>query len=465
MTWSTAAAAPFPAQAALFDHIRKAPVRKREVETNVGDVDAAFKGAAHVIEAEYEWPFQSHASMGPGCGIVAIDGDRVTVWTGSPKPHYCRDGVAAILGVPADKVHGISLSGSGSYGRNDAGDAAIEAAILAKAVGRPVRLQYMRGDATGWDPKGPASIHRVRAAIDADGKLVGYEFVSKAFSRVDVDTNESKPGNTIGGQLIGATLLYADGFGTPSESYAIANKRLAWETIAPLLERGSPLRTAHLRDPVGPQIHFASESFIDEVASYLRVDPLAFRLRHAKDARDIAVLQAAATKAAWAPRASPRENAKGLIASGRGLAYAQRSGTRVAIVAEVEVNRSTGHIWARKFTVAHDCGQIVNPNALRHTIESNILHGISRTLLEEVTFSPQTVTSVDWASYPVIEMGDMPETVDVVLIDHPELASSGAGEPSIRPVAAAVANAVFDATGVRLRRVPFSPEHVKAAFA
>ncbi len=463
--WSEGAP-PFPGNAGIFAHIRNAPVRKRQIEgKEVGDVDAAFKRAARVIEAEYEWPFQSHASMGPGCGIVAIEGDQATVWTGSPKPHYCRDGVAAILGMPPEKVHGISLSGSGSYGRNDAGDAAIDAAIMAKSVGRPVRVQYMRADATGWDPKGPASVHRARAAIDEAGQVFAYEFISKAFSRVDVDTNESKPWNTLGGQLAGADLHSGDGFGVPSESYVFENKRMAWETIPPLLDRGSPLRTSHLRDPVGPQIHFASESFIDEVAAALLVDPLAFRLRHAQDPRDVAILQAVSAKAGWESRPSPRSDQAGVTVSGRGIAYAQRSGTRVAIVAEVEVNRQTGRIWARKFTVAHDCGQIINPNTLRQTIKCNVIHGISRALLEEVTFDEKNVTSVDWLSYLTLNIGDMPEAVDVVLINHPEIPSSGAGEPSIRPVAAAIANAVFDATGARLRRVPFSPDRVKAAFS
>src|SRR5208282_4681872 len=265
--WSSANP-PFPDQAALYDHIRAAPVRKREVEgKEVGNVDDAFKTAARVIEAEYEWPFQSHSSMGPGCGVVAINGDQVTVWTGSPKPHFCRDGVAAILGVSPDKVHGVSMWGAGAYGRNDAGDACIEAAVLARAVGKPVRVQYMRDQGTGWDPKGPASIHRARAAIDASGAVVAYEYTSKGFSRIDVDTNESHPWDTIGGQLLDVPLQSGDGFGVPAESYAFDNKRTAWETIAPLLDRASPLRTAHLRDPVGPQIHFASESFMDEVAA------------------------------------------------------------------------------------------------------------------------------------------------------------------------------------------------------
>jgi nicotinate dehydrogenase subunit B len=456
---------PFPEHASLFDHIRKAPVRKREVEKENGNVEDAFKTAARVIEAEYEWPFQSHASMGPGCGIVEIKGDTATVWTGSPKPHFCRDGVAAILGLDPGKVTGLSYNGSGSYGRNDAGDACMEAALLAKAVGKPVRVQYMRADGTGWDPKGPASIQRARAAIDASGKVIAYEFASKGFSRVDVNTNESKPWDTLAGQLIGVALKSGDGFGVPAESYAFDNKRMLWETIPPLLDRASPLRSAHLRDPVGPQIHFASESFMDEVAAALNVDPIEFRLRHVKEPRDVAVIKAAAEKSGWQSRPSPRKDQSGTKVSGRGIAYSQRNGTRVAVVAEVEVDRSTGKIWARKFTVAHDCGQIINPDGLKYTIEGNVIHGTSRTLWEEVKWTPKAVTTVDWITYPILDIADAPEKIDVVLINHPEIPSSGAGEPSSRPMAAAIANAIFDATGVRLRRVPFSPEKVKAAFA
>jgi nicotinate dehydrogenase subunit B len=450
----------------IYDHIRKAPVRKRVVEgKETGNVDEAFKSAARVIEAEYEWPFQSHSSMGPGCGIVEIKGDQVTIWTGSPKPHFCRDGVAAILDLPPEKVEAFSLAGAGSYGRNDAGDSCMDAAVLARAVGKPVRVQYTRAEGTGWDPKGPASIHRARAAIDASGKVIAYEYASKGFSRVDVNTNESKPWDVLAGHLLGVPLKSGDGFGVPAESYVFDNKRTSWETIAPLLDRASPLRTSHLRDPVGPQIHFASESFIDEVAAALAVDPVEFRLRYIKDARDTALIKAAAEKAGWQSRPSPRRDQTGDKASGRGIAYSQRNGTRVAVVAEVDVDRSTGKIWARKFTVAHDCGQIINPHTLTQTIEGNIIHGTSRTLWEEVAFDRKNVTSVDWATYPILDITETPEKIDVVLLNHPEIPPSGAGEPSSRPVAAAIANAIFDATGVRLRRVPFSPDKVKAAFS
>jgi CO/xanthine dehydrogenase Mo-binding subunit len=462
--WSDAKP-PFPSQAELYDHIRKAPVRKREDIKPVGNVEEAFKTAARVIEAEYEWPFQSHACMGPACAVVEIKDGHVTCWSGSQKPHFVRDGIAATLDMPVDKVDCIWVVGPGSYGRNDADDCAMDTAVLAKAVGRPVRLQYMREQGTGWDPKGPASIHRARAAIDASGKIVAYEFLSKGFSRFDVLTNGSKPPDTLAGHFRGVPLKVNDAFGVPAESYQFDNKRTAWETIAPLLERASPLRSAHLRDPVGPQIHFASESFMDEVAAALGVDPIELRLRHVKDARDIAVLKAAAEKSGWQSRPSPRKDQTGNTVSGRGIAYSQRNGTTCAIVAEVDVDRRSGKIWARKFTVAHDCGQIINPDGLKHTIEGNIIQGISRTLWEEVRFDPKNVTSVDWLTYPILDITEAPETIECVYINRPELAPTGAGEPSIRPVAAAIANAIFDATGVRMRRVPFSPDRVKGALS
>src|SRR5580698_4018539 len=285
----------FPNQTALYDHIRNAPVRKRDMEgKEVGNVDDAFKSAARVIEAEYEWPFQSHASMGPACALVEIKDGKVTVWSGTQKSHFVRAGVAAILQVPENTVRTIWTTGPGSYGRNDADDCAMDTAVLAKAAGKPVRLQYMRDQGTGWDPKGPASIHRARVAVDASGQAVAYDYLSKGFSRVDVDTNGSKPQDTLAGQSLGVAIKSGDGFGVPGESYGFANKRTAWETIAPLLDRASPLRSAHMRDPVGPQIHFASESFIDELAATLKMDPIEFRLRYARDPRDIAVIKAAA---------------------------------------------------------------------------------------------------------------------------------------------------------------------------
>ena len=457
---------PFPDQTALYEHIRKAPVRKREIDAKQsGNVDDAFRTAARVIEAEYEWPFQSHACMGPACALVEIKDGNVTCWTGSQKPHFVQNGIALSLGIPVEKVRSIWVVGPGSYGRSDADDAAMDAAILANAVGKPVRVQYTRDQATGWDPKGPASIHRARAAIDASGNVIAYEFNSKGFSRVDVNTNGGNPLDTLAGHFRGVELKPGENFGVPAESYEFANKKMGWETIPPLLDRASPLRGAHLRDPVGPQIHFASESFMDEVAAATNQDPIEFRLKHVKDPRDQAVIKAAAQKFGWDTRPSPNRNQTGSKVTGRGIAYCVRNGTKVAVIAQVEVDRTSGKIWVKKFTIGHDCGQIINPDGLEKCIEGNIIQGISRTLWEEVKFDNKSVTSVDWMTYPILDITETPETIDFALINHPDQPPTGAGEPSIRPVAAAIANAIFDATGVRIRRVPFSPDRVKQALS
>jgi nicotinate dehydrogenase subunit B len=446
----------FPAMDALYDHIRAAKVVKREEPVKRGDVGAAMKAAGvRIVEAEYEWPFQSHASMGPACALAEVKADRCTVWTGSQKPHYVRDGVARLLGLPQDKVRAIWVAGPGSYGRNDAGDAALDAAFLSKLTGKPVRVQGMRADGTAWDPKGPACVHRARAAIDTTGAVLAYEFVSKGFSRQHIATNESDPADSLVGQFTGIAPKGTQIFGVPSESYGFGNKLLAWETILPLVESCSPLRTGHLRDPVGPEIHFASESFIDELAAAAGEDPVAFRLKYLTNPRHQAVVRAAAEKAGW-----HKNRVKG-----RGIAFAERNGTSVAAVAEVEVERRSGRIWARRFVVAHDCGLVINPQGLRYTIEGNVMHGLSRTLFEEVRFDRNAVLSVDWASYPILEMQDAPETIDIVLIDRPEVPPSGAGEPTMRVIPAAVANALFDAAGVRIRRAPLDPHRVKAALA
>jgi nicotinate dehydrogenase subunit B len=443
---------PFPGMDKLHEHIRGAKVVKREEPVKQGDVSAAFGGAVKIVEAQYEWPFQSHASMGPACALADVRADGCTLWTGSQKPHFTRDGVAKLLGMPSEKVHAIWIAGPGSYGRNDAGDAAMDAAFLSKITGKPVRVQGMRMDGTAWDPKGPACVLRGRAAVDSSGKVVAYEFTAKGFSRQHIATNESDPGDSLVGQsTAGLAPRNNQIFGTPAESYGFENKLLAWETIPPLVEGCSPLRTAHMRDPVGPEIHFGSEQFIDELAVASGMDPVAFRLRYLTNPRHAAVVKAAAERAGWAS-----------LGRGKGIAFAERNGTAVAVVAQVEVDRKTGRIWARKFTVAHDCGLVINPLILRQTIEGNVVQGLSRVLFEQVRFDRDSVQSVDWASYPILEMQDAPEAVEVVLIDRPEVAPSGAGEPTIRVIPAAVANAFFDATGRRIRQAPLNPDKVRS---
>jgi CO/xanthine dehydrogenase Mo-binding subunit len=463
--WNQPATDPFPGSENLHAHIRNAPVARRDEPVKKGDVDAAFKTAARIVEAEYEWPLQSHSSMGPACALADVREGEATLWTGSQKPHFTRDGVANLLGLPPDKVHGIWVMGPGSYGRNDAGDAALDAAYLSKLTGKPVRVQGTRADGTAWDPKGPACVHRARAGLDASGKVVAYEFIAKGLSRVNITTNEADPRDSLAGMALGMPLKPELGLGTPAESYDFANKRLAQEVIAPLLERYSPLRTAHFRDPMGPEVHFGSEQFIDEIAAAVGEDPVAFRLKYITAPRDAAVVKAAAEKAGWQARVANSHKPGGKVLRGRGIAYAQRNETVVAVVAEVEVYPADGRVWGRKFTVAHDCGLIINPQGLKQTVEGNVVQGLSRTLFEEVHFDRNTVTSVDWGTYPILDIRDAPETIEVVLVNRLDVPPSGAGEPTMRSVPAAIANAFFDATGVRMRRAPLTPERVKAALA
>ena len=462
VTWSNVPD-PFVDQAQLYEHIRKAPASKGDKQEK-GEVDAAFAKAAKIVEAEYEWPFQSHASMGPGCAVADVRADSATVWTGTQKPHFAAQGVAGCLGIPAEKVHAIWVTGPGSYGRNDAGDVTMDAAVMSQLAGKPVRVQYMRYEGHGWDPKAPASVHKGRAALDAQGNVLAIDFSSKGFSRIETNSTEAEPGDTLAGMLLGHKPARAQAFNLPDNAYTFENKRLSWETVAAMLPGPSPLRTSHMRDPLGPQITFASESFIDEVAFAVGADPVDFRLKYLKEPRDRAAVQAAAEKAGWKPgKAGTRRTRRGDIVTGRGVAYTQRTNTIVAIVADVEINEKTGAIRVPRVTVAHDCGLIVNPAALRRVIEGNVCQGLSRTIHEEVQFDRKGVRSVDWLTYPILDITEAPPVVDIVLLNHPEAISTGAGEATMRPLAAAVNNAIFEATGMRIRRAPLNAARIKAS--
>ena len=462
VSWS-APQAPFPPMGEIYAHIRNASVTKREAPVDVGDVERALQAAARTFAAEYEWPFQSHSSMGPACAVADIRASGVsTVWTGSQKPHHVQMGTARLCGVPIDRLRAIWVPGPGSYGRNDAGDCAHDAALMSKLTGKPVRLQYMRYEGTGWDPKSPACVFRGRAGIDANGNVVAYDFHAKGFSRQDMVQTEANPAHCLAGMNTGVALAPNPIFGVPSESYGFMHKRLWWETIPPLLERSSPLRTAHLRDPVGMEIHFASEQFIDELAYATGRDPVEFRLGHLREMRHRAAVKVAAAKAGWEPRTAPRKRAKGDILYGQGIGFVTRNGTIVAIVADVEVNRKTGRVWVARYSVAHDCGLIVNPRGLELTLEGNLMQATSRTLYEQVQFAPDKVTSVDWTGYPIAEIADTPGEVRIALIDRPHERPTGAGEATMRCVSSALANAIYDATGIRYRRAPLTAERILA---
>jgi CO/xanthine dehydrogenase Mo-binding subunit len=456
----------FPGHEKLHEHIRKAPVLRRVIQAEHGSVEEGLKNSVRIVEGEYEYPTQSHASTGPACGVADVRDGEATIWTSTQKPHYAREGVAELLGLPPEKVRAIWMFGTGSYGRNDQGDATADAAVLSQHLKRPVRVQYMRHEGLAWDPKGTASVNRSRAGLDANGKVIAYENISKAFSRLDIATNEGRAAHVLAGHLLGFPLRPELSFEAPKASYTFEHSRLGWEIIPPLMQRASPLRTTHLRDPYGPPILFGSESFIDELAAATDMDPVDFRLRYLTHPRDREAVRLAAEKYGWVARPSPRTDQKDAdVAVGRGIAYRRHFDTFIGLVAEVRVHRTTGVIEPLRYVCAHDCGLIVNPGTLRHVIDRQLVYGTSRALFEEVRFDENMVTSLDWETYPVLHMDSVPQAIEIHLIDRPEASPSGAAEMALGLVPAAIGNAVFDATGVRLRRVPFTPERVRKALA
>ncbi len=452
----------------LHDYIRQANIEKSDYDTDIGDVDAAISSSGNVVQAEYEWPFQTHARMGPALGVADIQGGEGTVWTDSQKFYDGAILAAKFMGVyEKDKpvpVRAIWAPGPGSYGRSDSGDGVADAIIMSMKTGAPVRVQWMRDEGHAWDPKGPASVITTRGAIDNNGNVTAYDYHLKGFTRQDVSSRENGPGETLAGHLLGHNRPKRYTMQQPANSYGFANKRHGWSTITPLREMASPLRTSHFRDPYGPEVHFASESFIDELAFAAGEDPVAFRIKYVTDPRDSAVLKAAAELANWQPRTAPRKlkGAEGTLI-GTGVSYAQRNNATNAVIAEIEINPRTGKIWVRRFFVGSDYGLIINPFTLDRTIEGNLIQSLSRTLYEEVRFDRKTVLARDWVSYPILSSLDAPEEVRITKINRPELGPKGAGEPVMRVVPAAIANAVFDATGVRIRKIPLTPERIKAA--
>jgi nicotinate dehydrogenase subunit B len=479
VNWRKPATAPFPTSENLFAYMRGATPTSTGTPNVVGNPDAAFAGAATIVAAEYDVPFQGHTALGPAHATADPSNDQLTVYSNDMKSYGMRNGIAEFLKMPRDRVRVVWMDGPQGYGRTAADDAGFEAAFLAKEIGRPVRVQWMRQEETAWDTKGPAYAVTMRGALDAQGNLVALHYDACAADHNHLGYNEHE--TVLIAQLSGVRRAEpARGRASlPSDMYAIPNRRQTTRVVALPLVWETPLRTGNLRDPDGPQVTFASESFIDELAAAAKADPVEFRLKLLtaattddsgfKRGRSIACIKAAAEKFGWDARPSRRPRANGDILTGRGIAYAYRSQTVVAEIAEVEVNRKTGHVWVKRLVCAHDCGLVINPEGLRRTLECGMLHSLSRTLHEEVRFDHEKVTSVDWVSHPTMTHADTPEQIDIVIVNgdpnpnRPDLPHYGAGETVCKPTLAAIANAIYDATGVRLRRVPFRDARVLAA--
>jgi CO/xanthine dehydrogenase Mo-binding subunit len=455
-TWSGGQS--LPVRDELYETLVMIPSNDRAVVDN-NDVPMAIERAAKKTKARYRWPYQMHASIGASCAVADVKADAATIWSATQGAHTLKGAIADLLTLPADKVHVIWTEGSGCYGHNGADDAAADAALASQLAGAPVRVQWSRADEHGWEPKGVAMVVDVAGAVDDAGRIVGWDYA------VWTPTHSSRPrGGAGGGSSLLAGQLSAPsasspaggGFGGGGErnarhTYTIPATRVVSHTL-----RTSPLRTSSFRGLGSPQNSFANESFMDELAVLAGMDPVEFRIRHLTDPRAVAVLRAAARLANWTPRVSGSAAKSSGLATGRGVAFVQYEGTEayVAAVVDVDVDLKDKTIVVKRACVAHDCGLIINPDGLRNQIEGNVVQAISRTLKEAVGFDRSKVTSLDWRSYPIITFADVPESIEIELIDHPELPPVGAGEAATSPIPAAIANAVFDATGRRLRDVP-----------
>jgi len=455
-----------PEQAKLYEHVRATKSVQDQVTSNVGDTAAAMAAdGMRKFAATYDFAIHTHGSMGPSCAVAEFKDGKLTSWSASQATHDLRKQLAEMFGMPVDNVHCVYLEGSGCYGRNGHEDAAADAALLAKAVGRPVRVQWSRADEHGWDPKGPPTLMDLRASMDSGGAVTAWE--SEFF--IPQQTAGSFMVPLTPGTLAGLPQKGDIAPGNVFQNSAIPYKFANVKTVCHRLE-STPFRPSWIRTPGRMQNTYANECFMDELAAAAKVDPIEFRLKYIDpaDRRGIEVLNRLKALAKWETRPSPQPGGagggSGNIAKGRGVSYVKYELVRtyVGIVADVEVDRASGAIRVTRVYMTHDCGQIINPDGLINQIEGNIIQTLSRTLIEELKFDRSAVTSLDWASYPILTFPDVPE-VTIELINQPNAPPWGAGEPAAAVVPSAISNAVFDATGIRLRSIPYTPDKVKAA--
>jgi CO/xanthine dehydrogenase Mo-binding subunit len=485
-TWT--AGEGLPSHEGFYEFMKKQRSRDALV-VNSRDVEQTLAASASTIKASYRYPYQMHGSMGSSCAVADVQGGKATVWSPTQSAYPTRNGVAMLLGLKPEDVRVVFVRGAGCYGLNNADAVSYDAALMSKAAGKPVRVQLSRQDEMAWENYGFAYVIDQRAGVDAKGNIAVWDCEAWSVSKGG-RPGYNQPGNVVTGMLAG--------FATPSieprdavepagelrngsnsaPSYiagvvagkrggagTVKSERVLTHTIA------SPFFTGPLRSPSRLQNTFAHESFLDEIAAHVKADSVEYRLRHLSDARLKEVVQAAAKAAKWDPRPSPapgtglpRRSGEAAKA-GRGIACVAYEGDNgyVAMVADVDVDRASGHIHVKRFVVAQDCGPISNPDGMKNQIEGGALQGLSRALGEAVTWDDRKVTSIDWRTYHSLPLGFDVPSVESVLINRDGVEATGAGETAITVVAAAVGNAVFDATGVRLREAPFTADRVKAA--
>jgi nicotinate dehydrogenase subunit B len=483
VTWARGES--LPKHATFHEYLRNQKPTRDTFTVNSKDVDEKIAGAAKVIKATYLYPYQMHGSFASSCAVADVQGERATIWSATQAVYPLRDSAASVLGLRPENVHVIFRMASGCYGCNGADTVSYDAALLSQAVGKPVRVQLSRKDEMAWENYGYAFVIDERVGLDAAGNIVAWDH--EAWSPVKGGRpGSNNPGNVVTGMLAGfEPAAFAPrspapdptNFGNNSNavpSYltgcvgarcggtgTVASQRVLTHNIR------SPFFTGPLRSPERLQNTFAHESFMDEIAASIKTDPVEFRLRHLADPRLVRVVKEAARVSKWDTRPSPRPgNSKTGVATGRGMSCVLYEGNNgyCAAVAEVEVNQSTGTILVRNIYIVNDCGPISNPDGLTNQLEGGAIQGVSRALLEEVTWDDEKVTSVDWKTYRPFYLGADVPAIHTHLINN-EGRAMGAGETAVTVIPAAIANAIFDATGARVRQVPFTPERMKAALA
>ena len=423
-----------------------------------GDVSSALGKAAHVVSQTYRGPYQAHAPFGPSCALAQVTPDSALVMCSSQNAFDTRRKLAEALEMPVGKVRVQYYEGSGTFGRSCYDDAAQAAAILSQEVGKPVRVQFMRWDELGWDNYGPAHLGDVRAGVDASGRIVAYEYRGWQHGWSTTETSQQLALGTPPGDSGDGTARQLNKLNLGS-MYDIPNVLLLNHQLQGI---NGYLKGANLRSPLDISFSFASEQTIDELAFLAGIDPHVFRQMNTTDSRWLAVLDAVARAAEWTPRRAASNLSDARIVRGRGIALGTHLSSYAAAVAEIEVNKDTGAIVAKHMYGALDAGLAVNPAFIENQISGMLVQGTSRILKEQVTFSRTNVTSLDWNSYPVLRFEEYPEVTPIV-IQRIDQKSTGAGEEALCSAAAAIANAFFDATGVRLREYPMTPDRVLAA--
>ena len=422
-----------------------------------GDVDAALGQAAKPIDRTYLWPYQMHASIGPSCSVAEFRADQVRVWSGTQNPHVLRDDLALLLKRPESEIEIIRMEAAGCYGRNCADDVSADAVLLSRAVGKPVRVQLTREQEHVWEPKGTAQLIDVKGGLNADGGIAGYDFATRYPSN-----GAPTLALLLTGTISSTPLVSEMGDRTAIPPYDYDHLRVVAHDMPPIM------RASWFRGVSALPNTFAHESYIDELASEAKVDPIEYRLRYLKDPRAIDLVNAVAERAGWMPR-PVRQEREGDIVQGRGFAYALYVHSKFpgygaawsAWIADVEVNKATGDVSVTRVIAGQDSGLMINPDGVRHQIEGNIIQSTSRALMEEVSFSGPKVASREWGAYPIIKFPQLPD-IDVLMLPRLDQPPLGVGESASVPSAAAIANAIYDATGVRFREPPFTPERILA---